>query len=122
MSDTDAVTIIARMLIENRDRADRLVRDRTAAARARGATHDAGITYAEGTAHAFALACSIVAGAFGVPDIDLLAGEWTPPRDALPPMLPDADPASISPDVTNTAPGDRIAIATVIHDRSASDE
>lgn len=109
---TEAAEIVARMLIEHRERAVRQAATLTANAKRRGHDIDTRIQYAEGAAAAYAVACSIVAGAAGVPSIDVLAGsDWSPPSDPLPPMLPD-------PDATAFAPGDPVAAATVMHNRA----
>lgn len=106
----DAAQTAARMLIEYRVGAERLAARLTAGARAQGHDIDTRIQYAEGSAAAYAIACSVLAGVAGV-SIDVLAGEyWTVTPDAMPPMLPDRDAAAF-------APGDEIAAATVTVDR-----
>jgi len=98
--------ITARMLVEARDRMYRQERDLRAAARAAGHDIDTRIQYAEGSAAAYTIACSILSGALGFPTIEELAGEWERPRDVLRPILPDADAVAF-------VPGDVIAAASV---------
>lgn len=109
---TEAAQVAARMLIEHRERATRQAIILTQNAKRRGHDIDTRIQYAEGAAAAYAIACSVLAGVAGVPSIDVLAGDdWTPPRDPLPPMLPD-------PDAVTFAPGDPVAAATITHNRA----
>lgn len=102
-----AIRITARMLMENRDRMTRQASDLTAAAKAAGHDIDTRIQYAEGSAQAYSVALSILAGAAGFSRVADLVGDWTPPRDPLPPMLPDDG------DGTQTPPDDIIARASV---------
>lgn len=102
-----AIRVTARMLMENRDRMDRLAADTRAAAKRAGHDIDTRIQYAEGSAAAYSVALSILAGASGMTRVADLVGDWTPPRDVAPPILPDDG------DGTQAPPDDMIARASV---------
>jgi hypothetical protein len=102
--------VVARILIEARDRMERHASEIRTVQRQRGVSIDTRADYAEGSAAAYAYAGSALAGAFGFGSIEQLAGEWQRPAEAAPPILPD-------PDATIFRPGDDIAAATVIANR-----
>lgn len=106
---------MARMLIDNRDRAQ-VAADRTrAAAKRQGYDYDKRADYADGSAAAYSIAGSILCALFGFPNVEEMAGGVRFDPEPLPPMLPD-------PDATTFAPGDDIAAAAVVRERIARSE
>lgn len=114
-----AIQITARLIVEGRDRAEMFATRYRTDAKRRGIGIDTRIQYAEGSAAAYAMAGSILAGAMRAPNVEYLAGEgWRDPGP-LPPMLAHDDDGFPG---TQFAPGDDIAAAIVVRERMAAHE
>jgi hypothetical protein len=85
-----ALQTAARFLIDARERAEASEARIRRAALQQGFTIDTRADYAAGSAAAYAIACSVVAGALqGGVSIDDVAGEWERERGIARPVLPD---------------------------------
>lgn len=109
-----ALRTSGRMIEERKLAMDRHANQIRAAAKAAGKDIDTRADYARGSSDAYAIAGSILAGAFGFASIREIAGDVRE-NIALPPMLPDTD-------ATQFAPGDTIAAASVVRERMASSD
>lgn len=93
-----AIRTIATMLLDHRERSAREERERRAAAIRQGYSIDTRADYLSGSNAAYAIACSIVAGAIGVARVEEIIGRWVP-NEPERPILPSeitADPDEIA--------------------------
>lgn len=83
-----AIQTTARMLLDHRERATETESRIRHAARVRGHDIDTRADYASGSAAAYSIACSILAGAMRTANVEELTGEWQRDRGMQRPELP----------------------------------